>query len=605
MLKLNSPYDSYIRRKNKYDSKIQRLTRAINLVSNLRLGIFIIGLAAGVVLYLAKYYILLTAVIFVSIIAFVYLVIRHEKLIEIKKFHTFLMQINENSILRLEGKWHEFKDTGDEYLDLEHRYFQDLDIFGKGSLFQWINTAKTYYGRCYFRDLLGNTPKSIEDVTERQQAVLELSKKLAWRQRFQAETMTVSDRTIDPDELIKWALVSQTFYLKKWFVIFAKVMPVITGAMILLAIYTQIITCHIPVLLLVVQAILLRIRRKKRCEVFDLAEKYSNDIKVYYNALRHFEKHNFKSAHIKDIKAQMVNDEGLCAYKQLERLSKIIENISSRHNAFFEVMNILTLWDFHCMTSIEKWKQSSGKFLLSWIKAVGKVEALCGIAVICFDNPQWPMPDIWNSKPFVEAKGLGHPLLGRNAVTNDIKIKNPVKALLITGSNMSGKSTLLRTVGINLVLAYAGAPVCAESFSASIADIYTCMRVSDDLGKSISSFYAELLRIKEIVNKAESGKKVFFLLDEIFKGTNSRDRHMGARVLIKRLCQLDCSGLVSTHDLELSDLENEGTYVKNYHFEEYYKDDKINFDYKLKEGVSTTRNAVYLMRLAGIDISDE
>jgi len=602
---MKTPYDSYSRRKDQYDRKIQSLTKAINLISNLRLGIFIIGLAASVVLYLVKYYILFAAVIFVSIIAFVYLVIRHEKLIEIKKFHVFLMQINQNSIMRLEGKWHEFKDTGDEYMDTGHRYFQDLDIYGKGSLFQWINAAKTYYGRSFFRDILGTTPKCIEDITERQQAVLELSKKLAWRQRFQAETMTVTDRTIDPDELIKWALDNETFYLKKWFAIFAKVLPVLTGIMILLAFNTQFITFHIPVLLLLIQAILLRVKRKKRCEVFDLAEKYSNDIKVYYNALRHFEKHDFKSAHIKDIKAGMVNNEGLSAYRQLDRLSKIIENISARHSAFFEVLNILTLWDFHCMTSIEKWKQSSGKFLLSWIKAVGKVEALCGLAIISFDNPQWPMPDIWDCKPFIEAKGLGHPLLGQNAVNNDLKIKNPVKALLITGSNMSGKSTLLRTVGINLVLAYAGAPVCAESFSASIADIYTCMRVSDDLGKSISSFYAELLRIKEIVNKAESGEKVFFLLDEIFKGTNSRDRHMGARVLIKRLCQLDCSGLVSTHDLELSDLENEGAYVRNYHFEEYYKDDKINFDYKLKKGVSTTRNAVYLMRLAGIDISDE
>ncbi len=602
---MKTPYDSYTRRKDKYDKLIQGLTKTINMVSNLRLAVFIVGLAAGIALYLLKYYIILSAVIFVSIAAFVYLVIRHERLIEIKKFHNFLLEINQNSIKRLDGKWNEFTDTGDEYKNSGHRYFEDLDIFGKGSLFQWINASKTHYGRSFFREILGNTPKCIEDITERQQAVLELSRKLGWRQRFQAETMSVPDKTIDPDELIKWALDTETFYVKKWFSISAKVLPVFTGIVILLAMNTQSITFHIPVLLLLIQAILLRIKRKKRSEVFELAERYSNDIKVYYNAVRHFEKHNFKSTHIKDIKAGMVNNEGLKAYKQLDRLSKIIDNISARHSAFFEVLNILTLWDFQCMAAIESWKQSSGKFLLSWIKAIGKVEALCGLAIISFDNPQWPMPDIWDLKPFVEAKGLGHPLLGQNGVSNDLKIKNPVKVLLITGSNMSGKSTLLRTVGINLVLAYAGAPVCAESFSASIADIHTCMRVSDDLGKSISSFYAELLRIKEIVNRAESGEKVFFLLDEIFKGTNSRDRHMGARVLIKRLSQLNCSGLVSTHDLELSDLENEGFEVKNYHFEEYYKDNRINFDYKLREGVSTTRNAVYLMRLAGIDISEE
>ncbi|HEY9061677.1 MAG TPA: DNA mismatch repair protein MutS [Pseudobacteroides sp.] len=601
---MKTPYNSYTKRKNKYSKLIKSQTKTINMVSNLRLGVFIAGVAVGVVLYLAKLYILLIATIIAFVAAFVYLVIKHEKLIGIKNFLDFLLDINVNSIKRLEGKWSEFKDKGEEYSDAGHRYFQDLDIFGDRSLFQWINSSKTYYGRRYFRDILGNTPKSIEEIVERQQAVAELSMKLGWRQRFQAEAMRVPGRTIDPEELIKWALVHETFYLKKWISTSVKVLPVFTGIFILLAINTQFLTFHIPLLLLLLQAALLRINRKRRSEIFGLAEKYSKDIKVYYNALKHFEKHNFKSGYIKAVKGQMVNNEGLKAFKQLDRLSKIIDNISARHSAFFELLNILTLWDYQCMVAIEKWKQSSGKYLLSWLQALGKVEALCGLAIISFDNPHWPMPDIKESRPFIEAKGLGHPLLGENGVSNDLKIKNPVKVLLITGSNMSGKSTLLRTVGINLVLAYAGAPVCAESFSVSIADIYTCMRVSDDLGKSISSFYAELLRIKEIVNGAESGRKVFFLLDEIFKGTNSRDRHMGARVLIKRLCQLNCSGLVSTHDLELSDLEKEGLEVKNYHFEEYYKDNRINFDYKLKNGVSTTRNAVYLMRLAGIDIHE-
>jgi DNA mismatch repair ATPase MutS len=601
---MKTPYGSYTKRKDKYNKLIQSRTKAINMVSNLRLAVFIIGLAVGGMLYLAKLYILLFASIIAFVAAFIYLIIKHEKIIEIKRFLTYLLNINEDSIKRLEGKWHEFKDKGEEYVDSGHRYCQDLDIFGDRSLFQWINSSKTYYGRSYFKDILGSTPKSVEEIVLRQQAIVELSSKLNWRQRFQAEAMRVSDKTIDPEDLIKWALNHEIFYLKKWLGVSVKVLPVFTGLVILLAINTQFVTFHIPLLLLLMQAILLRINRKQRSEVFDLAEKYSKDIKVYYNAVRHFEKHNFRSDHIKGIKAEMVNDEGLKAYKQLDRLSRIIDNISTRHSAFFEVINILTLWDYQCIVAIESWKQSSGKYLLSWIQSVGKVEALCGLAIICFDNPEWTMPNLNESSPFIEAIGLGHPLLGQNGVSNDLMIKNPVKVLLITGSNMSGKSTLLRTVGINLVLAYAGAPVCAKSFSASIADIYTCMRVSDDLGKSISSFYAELLRIKEIVKGAESGKKVFFLLDEIFKGTNSRDRHMGARVLIKRLCELNCSGLVSTHDLELSDLENEGFDIKNYHFEEYYKDNSINFDYKLRKGVSTTRNAVYLMRLAGIDINE-
>jgi DNA mismatch repair ATPase MutS len=199
---------------------------------------------------------------------------------------------------------------------------------------------------------------------------------------------------------------------------------------------------------------------------------------------------------------------------------------------------------------------------------------------------------------------MGHPLLGDSCIRNSINFKPPVNALIITGSNMSGKSTFLRTAGINLVLAYSGAPVFARRLTCSIMDIYTSMRVRDDLEKSISSFYAELLRIKTIVEAVGEGKKVFFLLDEIFKGTNSKDRHIGARALILKLSSSNVLGMVSTHDLELGSLEGESSKIRNYHFREYYKDNKICFNYRLYPGISSTRNAVYLMKLAGIDIDN-
>lgn len=212
------------------------------------------------------------------------------------------------------------------------------------------------------------------------------------------------------------------------------------------------------------------------------------------------------------------------------------------------------------------------------------------------------MPKILNSQSTIKAKELGHPLLTNQRVCNDIEISGKTKVLLVTGSNMAGKSTYLRTAGINLVLAYSGAPVCSESFSCGVMDIHTSMRVSDDLQNNVSSFYAELLRIKEIVKATKKEKQVFFLLDEIFKGTNSEDRHEGAKMLIKRLLRDNAIGLVSTHDLELGDLEEESSRrVKNYNFQEYYEDDKIHFDYKLRRGVSTTRNAMYLIKMIGID----
>ena len=235
---------------------------------------------------------------------------------------------------------------------------------------------------------------------------------------------------------------------------------------------------------------------------------------------------------------------------------------------------------------------------------IAELEALSSLAIIHRDYPAWRFPEI-NAESFgIVAVKMGHPLLG-TSVCNDLAMEKGSGILLITGSNMSGKSTLLRTVGINLVLAYAGAPVFAERFNCSLLRIYTCMRVSDNLGENIYSFYAELLLIKQIVSASNSEGKIFFLLDEIFKGTNSQDRHAGAKALIRQLSKVGAMGLVSTHDLELGDMERESDRrIRNYHFREYYKNDEIHFDYKLRSGISTTRNAMYLIKMAGIDVDE-
>jgi DNA mismatch repair ATPase MutS len=253
---------------------------------------------------------------------------------------------------------------------------------------------------------------------------------------------------------------------------------------------------------------------------------------------------------------------------------------------------------------MEKWKKKYGSSLKEWLNTIGELEALNSLSVIAYDNDTWTMPEVKENMEVLKAKSMGHPLLGDNGVRNDVTMERPTSIILITGSNMSGKSTLLRTIGINIVLSYLGAPVCAEQFSCSIMNIYTCMRIGDNLEKSISSFYAEILRIKMIVQAAKEGEKVFFLLDEIFKGTNSIDRHTGAKVLIKQLGECNSAGLVSTHDLELGEMEKEYNKIKNYHFQEHYVDGELKFDYKLKRGISTTRNALYIIKMAGIDVDN-
>lgn len=596
----------YKRRREAYDRLQQRQVKAIGLISNLRLIVFLVGMASAIILYITKNYYLFTAAILTALIIFILLVIKHGKLHKNKVYSALLHSINNHSIKRLKGEWEDFEDEGKDFIDENHSYSQDLDIFGKSSLYQWICAAKTHYGRLKLMEMLTIRPQQIDDIYTRQEAVLELAPKLWWRQRFLAEGLLVSDKKYNPENLIQWANGKNEFFHNPSVIIFLRVVPVITGLLVLISVVTHIVPYYIPVLALLFQYILLSIKRKERYQVFSTAGNYKDDIKVYYKMLKFIEKQPFQSEYLKKVKGSMCSEKGLMASRQIDKLSRIIDSTANRYNAYYHVFNILTLWDYQNMIILEKWKAKSGPLMKKWLEAIGTVEALSSLSIIRYDQRDWVMPEILaGTDNIFEAKDIGHPLLTGRKVKNDVLFQPPTRVLLITGSNMSGKSTLLRTAGINLVLAYAGAPVCAKAFRATLMDIHTCMRVSDNLGKSISSFYAELLRIKTIVTEANAGKKVFLLLDEIFKGTNSIDRHTGARALIQKLSKTNSIGFVSTHDLELSNLEEENSKIKNYHFREYYRDDEIYFDYKLCRGPSTTRNARYLMRMAGIDINDQ
>jgi len=602
---VNSPEKLYEKRKNAYNKLLQRQTRASNLISNLRLLVIAAGIAASVFLYITKNYILLTGVAIATLVLFIYLVVRHEKLIKNIEYSMLLSKINEDSLRRCNGEWNQFSDDGKEFVDENHPYSYDLDIFGANSLFQLINTAKTYTGRHILKTLLTQYPTNTSDILQRQKAVEELATKLSWRQRFLAEALIAKSSIQNPEELFAWVNKRNPFFMKHWVILLTRLVPAVTVSILLIALLTGKVTYYIPAFMLIVQYTLLAVNRKERVKNFSLAKKYYKDINVYYHMIKHFENEKFQCDYLNELKCGMLNSENTTASKQIDKLSKIVESLKSRSNAFYLVFNILFLWDFHNIILLEKWKEKSGPFLKSWIEAIGNVEDLASLSILRFDNREWIMPEIVADKECIfDAKKMAHPLLTGQRVDNDLQIQPPVRTLLITGSNMSGKSTLLRSAGINLVLAYAGAPVCAEFFRVSIMQIHTCMRISDNLGKSISSFYAELLRIKTIVQEAKEGKNVFYLLDEIFKGTNSADRHLGAKVLIQKLCLTKSIGMVSTHDLELCDLEKENKAVRNYHFQEYYKDNKIYFDYKLRPGASTTRNAIYLMKLAGIDVEN-
>ena len=592
----------YVNRKSHYDTLLKKQKQTIGFISLLRLIVFVSGLGFTIFFYMRNTYYLSLLILVTTIITFVTLAIKHSKIKRNKIRCSVLCKINENCLKRINNNWKDFSDNGDDFNDENHSYSKDLDIFGDNSLFQWINTCITYLGRQKLKDALSAPIYNTDEIHKRQEAINELAENIGWTQRFAAESILSENKNHNPVELFEWVKDKNEFFLKPLLIAVIRVLPLITLSLMVSAFVFSKVSYRIFLLAIVLHIILLLVGYKEVSRNLDTVYKYKDSIFIYNKLLMHIEKKTFTSEYLIKLKEKLVNKDGMKASFQIKKLVNLVTVISDRRNMYYLPINILLLWDYQCLINLQRFKKNSGSSLATWIDVIGEIESLNSLSTIAYEHHDWAMPSFKDGSPIFDAKNLGHPLLGNNRIYNDILIERSQNVLLITGSNMSGKSTLLRTTGINLVLAYAGAPVCAQSFSCSIMDIYTCMRTSDNLEKNISSFYAELLRIKKLVNATKNKTPIFFLLDEIFKGTNSIDRHTGAKILVAKLSTENALGFVSTHDLELGDIENTNKRVKNYHLKEYYKDDKLYFDYKLRPGVSTTRNALYLMKMAGLDI---
>ena len=589
--------DIYEKRIEEYSSALKRLKRDYNIISALRLVVslsilffiyyaYSIGsISFGIILFL------------LNSILFLYLAKVHEGIVNKISKREALIDVNKKEILRLEGKWREFNDLGEEYLDNTHPFINDLDIFGKNSLFQWINETGTVYGREKLSHLLKleELPNK-EEILLRQEALKELSKKVDFRHEFIA---SLKDKKGKKEKYLGEWLKEGSKSISPLLNILRIIMPVINiGITILVGM--NIISWQILLISLVISYGILKLGNKEVIKGLNIFEDLKYRIKTYVEALELIEKENFQSNIIQGIKSNL-DMNGKSASKELKSLEKITSWLYDRGNAFYLLLNCYLLWDYQILSKLEKWKSSNKDEFYKWMISLGDFEALVSLAGFTYNNHGWATPKI-NDDYTLKGKNLSHPMLGEKGVGNSFDINKDKRVILITGSNMSGKSTFLRTVGFNCILAYLGLPVKGESFEVPILKVYTCMRTGDNLEESISSFYAEILRIKIIVEGVKRGEKILFLLDEIFKGTNSLDRHEGAEILINQLLEGNTLGLVSTHDFELCDMEKKDSTIQNYNFREYYDNNKLKFDYILRKGVSQTRNARYLMKMAGIDI---
>ena len=581
-------------------NEIKNLKDKIKILSIIRLIIFLATIIMAYFSYKSENMVLMIGEVVIGLLIFIIIAYIHNEKINLKKEKQVYLYVNKKGVSRIEGTFKDFiEDKGEEFIDDKHGFINDLDVFGRNSIFQMINSTKTIFGRKILSETLAlKKLPSKDEIIKKQEAVEEISKKIDFRQRLEVKSSLKNSGKKDVDELLKWA--NSEGKANKIFEVIPYIFILKTIIVIAMIVFGYLRISYL-ILDLCINYLAVKMLTRKLAPVIGLFEGHKTDIEAYTNILEIIEKEKFESPYIKDIKSKLNYKDSSKAYSEMKVLKNLVDWIGdSTGNAYYLLLNVILLSDVFILNNLEKWKVKNGYKLASWLEVIGEIESLASISNISFDFEQWNYAE-FTDESIIEANNIGHPILGQRAVTNSFSLNNNKKAGLITGSNMSGKSTFLRTLGLNLLLAYIGGKSYCDSLTCGIFNIYTCMRTKDNLEESISSFYAEILRIKIVIEAAKRGEKVLFLLDEIFKGTNSKDRHEGAKVLIEQLVESGGIGLVSTHDLELCDLEKIKPWIINYNFQEYYKENKINFDYKLRHGKSKTQNAVHLMKLAGIE----
>lgn len=537
------------------------------------------------------------------LVIFVLTALIHERYIKQRNFQTTLKNVNQNEIKATQGAFLDYGD-GTEFEDLDHAYIEDLSIFGNRSVFHFINRTTTSLGKKVLSDWLKIFPENspLKIIRNRQEAVQELSGKLDFRQNIQAYGSKIHD-SLERIGFVRLLFKEPQCVLgKKMLIFFIHFFPVLTLSAIVLVFFK--FSWLIPVGFALVQGLVNRTLRKKVIRLYKLTSQNFKVISVYSKIIGEIERETFKSPTLIEIqKHYFIKNQPASLY--IKKFSSRLQFFEARTNKMIHIlMNNIFFWDLHCVYRIEKWKNDVKLEIDKWFDAVGQFEALSSLGNICYNHPNWTMPELSDSGFILNAISVGHPLIpSSERVNNSIRLDGDTNIVIITGPNMAGKTTFLKTIGVNIVLALAGAPVCADSFRISPMSVYTSMKVSDSLDKGLSLFYAELQRIKKVLQAILKGEPVFFLIDEMLKGTNELDRHSGAKALISQLIEQRAQGMVATHDLELTKLEGDfpGN-IWNYFFDGYIEDDKLLFDYLLKKGVCTSSNALELMKKIGINV---
>jgi MutS domain V len=576
-----------------------------------RLACFI---AAGAVVWLALAGTLSILWVLLPVAVFAALIVIHERLLAVLERRRRAVRYFEKGLARLDGSWAGAGESGDRYLDSHHPYAQDLDLFGKSSVFELLSTARTHIGE----DTLARCLLSPADpplVRARQQAVEELRPRIDLREDL-AVVAEQARTGIDPVSLAAWGESPPTLNDRRLRLkIGAATALGIGGAVCLIATLLHIagvlrltepqaaLARDIFLVAIAVNGWFLHRRRGQFAAVAGAVEEAAHELGLLSEVLVRLEREHFASPLLASLGSGL-SAEGQPPSARLASLNRLIDYLDSRDHTLVRVAEIFILWTPHLALKVEDWRRSFGGAVRRWLTAAGEIEALCSLASHSFEHPADPFPEFVETGPFLEAQSIAHPLLPEDkAVRNDFTIGGPLRLVVVSGSNMSGKSTLLRTLGVNAVLAQAGAPVRAARLRLSPLTIGASIRVSDSLQGGVSRFYAEILRLRQILDLTAGLQPVLFLIDEFLHGTNSHDRRIGAEALVRGLVDRGAAGLITTHDLALADIADVlGERAANVHFEDRVADGQIHFDYIMRPGVVRKSNAIELMRSVGLEI---
>lgn len=597
-----NPENHYTERLSLTEGQLQQVKKQIFRISMLRLALFIAGIA-GLYFFFNQTTLLIICICLTFLPLFI-LVKIHNRFFIRKEWLETQARIIQEELQALSGDYSSFED-GKEYVNPEHPYSFDLDIFGRRSLFQSINRTCTFFGKNRLAKWLQNHLHEKTSIEKRQEMVREISEHTLFREQFRVAGLVHHGQSSDGEKIQAWSQSPAQYLHAGWVKAFIWGVPVINSLLLItsLAGWTSFswLGLSFGIFLVLSFGII-----KRATYIQETYGKQLKSLNGYARLIALAKAENWKSAGMQEL-MERFNLNGQSPIQALQQLSKELDRLDLRNNQFLYVLLEGSIFfQLQEIVRIERWKVRYGQHISEWLETVGELDALCSLGTFAYNHPQYTYPEL-TEKPFCFlATQMGHPLMpASQCVKNDATIPSRPFFLIITGANMAGKSTYLRTIGVNYLLACIGATVCCERLKLYPNQLITSLRTSDSLSDNESYFFAELKRLKRIIDLLNQGQQLFIILDEILKGTNSMDKQKGSFDLIRQFMQLKANGIIATHDLLLGSLIKQfPEEIRNYCFEADIKENELTFSYKLREGVAQNMNACFLMKKMGIILQE-